>query len=63
MAKDTAGNIKVTLIKSIIGKKASHKATVIGLGLRKINHTVELKDTPEVRGMINSINYLLKVEN
>ena len=63
MAKDTAGNVKVTLIKSIIGKKASHKATVIGLGLRKINHTVELKDTPEVRGMINSINYLLKVEN
>ncbi|KRO77798.1 MAG: 50S ribosomal protein L30 [Nitrosomonadales bacterium] len=63
MAKDTAGNVKVTLIKSTIGKKASHKATVIGLGLRKINHTVELKDTPEVRGMINSINYLLKVEN
>jgi len=63
MAKDTAGNIKVTLIKSTIGKKASHKATVIGLGLRKINHTVELKDTPEVRGMINSINYLLKVES
>jgi large subunit ribosomal protein L30 len=63
MAKDTAGNVKVTLIKSTIGKKASHKATVIGLGLRKINHTVELKDTPEVRGMINYINYLLKVES
>lgn len=63
MAKDTAGNVKVTLIKSTIGKKASHKATVIGLELRKINHTVELKDTPEVRGMINSINYLLKVES
>ena len=63
MAKDTAGNVKVTLIKSTIGKKASHKATVIGLGLRKINHTVELKDTPHVRGMINSINYLLKVES
>ncbi len=63
MAKDTAGNVKVTLIKSTIGKKASHKATVIGLGLRKINHTVELKDTPQVRGMINSINYLLKVES
>ena len=63
MAKDITGNVKVTLIKSTIGKKASHKATVIGLGLRKINHTVELKDTPEIRGMINSINYLLKVEN
>ena len=63
MAKDTTGNVKVTLIKSSIGKKASHKASVIGLGLRKINHTVELKDTPEIRGMIKSINYLLKVEN
>ena len=63
MVKDTAGNVKVTLIKSTIGKKASHKATVIGLGLRKINHTVELKDTPEIRGMIKSINYLLKIEN
>ena len=63
MVKDTTGNVKVTLIKSTIGKKASHKSTVIGLGLRKINHTVELKDTPEIRGMIKSINYLLKVEN
>ena len=63
MAKDTTGNVKVTLIKSTIGKKASHKATVIGLGLRKINHTVELIDTPEIRGMIKSINYLLKIEN
>ena len=63
MAKDTTRNVKVTLIKSTIGKKASHKATVIGLGLRKINHTIELKDTPEIRGMIKSINYLLKVEN
>ena len=63
MAKNTTGNVKVTLVKSTIGKKASHKATVIGLGLRKINHTVELKDTPEIRGMIKSINYLLKVEN
>ena len=63
MAKDTTGNVKVTLIKSTIGKKASHKATVIGLGLRKINHTVELKDTPESRGMIKSINDLLKIEN
>jgi large subunit ribosomal protein L30 len=63
MAKDTINKVKVTLIKSIIGKKASHKATVVGLGLKKINHTVELKDTPEVRGMIKSINYLLKIEN
>ena len=63
MAKDTTNKVKVTLIKSTIGKKASHKDTVVGLGLKKINHTVELKDTPEVRGMIKSINYLLKIEN
>jgi large subunit ribosomal protein L30 len=63
MAKDTINKVKVTLIKSTIGKKASHKATVVGLGLKKINHTVELKDTPEVRWMIKSINYLLKIEN
>jgi large subunit ribosomal protein L30 len=63
MAKDKINKVKVTLIKSTIGKKASHKATVVGLGLKKINHTVELKDTPEVRGMIKSINYLLKIEN
>ena len=54
--------VKVTLIKSIIGTKQSHRATVIGLGLRRINHTVELQDTPEVRGMINKVSYLLKCE-
>lgn len=54
--------IKVTLVKSIIGTKQSHRATVTGLGLRRINHTVELQDTPEVRGMINKISYLLKCE-
>jgi large subunit ribosomal protein L30 len=54
--------VKVTLVKSIIGTKQSHRATVIGLGLRRINHTVELQDTPEVRGMINKVSYLLKCE-
>ncbi|GAB4060069.1 50S ribosomal protein L30 [Uliginosibacterium sediminicola] len=52
--------IRVTLVKSIIGTKESHRATVRGLGLRRMNHTVELADTPEVRGMINKIAYLLK---
>lgn len=54
--------IKVTLVKSIIGTKVSHRATVRGLGLRRLNHTVELQDTPAVRGMINKVSYLLKSE-
>jgi large subunit ribosomal protein L30 len=54
--------VKVTLVKSVIGTKQSHRATVIGLGLRRINHTVELQDTPAVRGMINKVSYLLKCE-
>ncbi|EPZ15873.1 50S ribosomal protein L30 [Thauera terpenica 58Eu] len=54
--------IKVTLVKSVIGTKQSHRATVRGLGLRRINHTVELADTPEVRGMIHKVFYLLKCE-
>jgi large subunit ribosomal protein L30 len=54
--------IKVTLVKSVIGTKQSHRATVRGLGLRRMNHSVELADTPEVRGMINKVSYLLKCE-
>ena len=54
--------IKVTLVKSVIGTKQSHRATVRGLGLRRLNHTVELADTPQVRGMIAKVSYLLKVE-
>ncbi|MCE1176799.1 50S ribosomal protein L30 [Oryzomicrobium sp.] len=54
--------IKVTLIKSLIGTKQSHRATVRGLGLRRINHTVEVIDTPANRGMINKVAYLLKYE-
>ena len=54
--------IKLTLIKSIIGTKQSHRATVRGLGLRGINSSAELEDTPSVRGMINKVYYLVKVE-
>ena len=54
--------LKVTLIKSVIGCKAGHRATVRGLGLKRINHTVELQDTPAVRGMINKVYYLVKCE-
>jgi large subunit ribosomal protein L30 len=55
--------VKVTLVKSPNGCKSTHKATVKGLGLRRINHTVELPDTPEVRGMINRVNYLVRAES
>ena len=53
--------LKVTLVKSPIGTKKNHKATVRGLGLRRMHHTVEVQDTPEVRGMIHTINYMVKV--
>ncbi|MDR9499188.1 MAG: 50S ribosomal protein L30 [Hydrogenovibrio sp.] len=55
-------SVKVTLVKSIIGRLPSHKACVSGLGLRKMNHSVTVVDTPENRGMINKVSYLLKVE-
>lgn len=55
--------INVTLVKSVIGTKQSHRATVRGLGLRRINHTVEVPNTPEVRGMVNKIAYLVKCED
>ena len=55
--------IKVTLTRSLIGTKRAHRATARGLGLRRVNSSVELDDTPEVRGMINSIYYLVKSES
>ena len=54
--------IKVTLVKSTNGCKTGHRATVRGLGLRKLNQTVELLDTPAVRGMIERVNYLVRIE-
>ncbi|MBP7781455.1 MAG: 50S ribosomal protein L30 [Burkholderiales bacterium] len=54
--------VKVTLVKSLIGRLANHKACAWGLGLRKIRQTVEVQDTPENRGMINRIHYLVKCE-
>ncbi len=55
--------VKVTQIKSSIGRLPKHRATLRGLGLRRINHTVELEDTPSVRGMINKVYYMVKVED
>jgi len=54
--------VKVTLVKSLIGTKESHRATVRGLGLRRLNSSSELQNTLAVRGMINKVSYLLKCE-
>ncbi|HMW56151.1 MAG: 50S ribosomal protein L30 [Candidatus Accumulibacter phosphatis] len=54
--------VKVTLVRSLIGTKESHRATVRGLGLRRLNSTSLLEDTPAIRGMINKVSYLLKCE-
>ena len=61
MAK--AAKVKVTLIKSKYGRLKNHIACVSGLGLRRINHSVIVEDTPENRGMINKISHLLRVED
>ena len=55
--------IKVTLLKSTSGRLKTHKACAAGLGLRRIRHTVEVIDTPQNRGMINKISYMLQVED
>ena len=62
MAKAQGKTLKVTLVRSPNGTKQSHRACVRGLGLRKIRQTVELTDTPSVRGMINTVAYLVKCE-
>ena len=54
--------LKVTLVKSKFGRLKSHKACFAGLGLRKMHQTVTVQDTPENRGMINRVSYLLSVE-
>ena len=57
----TQTTVKVQLVRSPIGTKQSHRDTVRGLGLRKVNSISELQDTPAVRGMINKVDYLVKV--
>ncbi|VFR23686.1 LSU ribosomal protein L30p (L7e) [plant metagenome] len=55
--------IKVTLVRSVIGTKQDHRDTVRGLGLRRVNSTKVLVDTPEVRGMIRKVDYLVTVSD
>jgi large subunit ribosomal protein L30 len=54
--------LRVTLVRSSAGTRREHRASVRGLGLRRINHTVELPDTPAIRGMVRKVSYLVKCE-
>lgn len=56
------GKLKLTLVRSTIKRPKKQKATVEALGLKKMNHTVEVEGTPQVLGMVNKVNHLLKVE-
>ena len=62
MPSKKTGTLKITLVRSPIGRVKSQKATVEALGIRKLNQTVEKKDTPAVRGMIDKISHLVEVE-
>jgi large subunit ribosomal protein L30 len=62
MAKTSEKNIRITLVKSGIARPGKHKVILVGLGLKKLNKSVVRQDTPEIRGMINKISHLIKVE-
>ena len=62
MAKKSSSKVRVTLVRSPNGTIGKHRETVRGLGLRRMHHTVELEDTPAVRGMINKVYYMVRVE-
>ncbi|MEO1079278.1 MAG: 50S ribosomal protein L30 [Pseudomonadota bacterium] len=62
-SEKTGDTLKVTQTKSKHGRLKSHQACVAGLGLRRIGHTVEVEDTPSVRGMINKVSYMVRVED
>jgi large subunit ribosomal protein L30 len=62
MAKAKAKQIKVTLVRSPIGFQPKHRECVRGLGLKRMNQTVVLEDTPSIRGMVNRVEYMVRVE-
>lgn len=57
-----AGKLKIKLIKSMIGRPEKHRRVLRGMGLTKINKTVELENTPTIRGMVNTVSHLVKAE-
>ncbi len=62
MANNEQAKLRVTLVRSINGTIGKHRETIRGLGLRRMHHSVELEDTPAVRGMIKKVEYLVRVE-
>jgi large subunit ribosomal protein L30 len=62
MANEKHKELNVTLIRSVNGRLKNHRACVFGLGIRRMHQTVKVVDTPENRGMINTISYMLNVE-
>jgi large subunit ribosomal protein L30 len=58
-----SGMLKITLVKSMIGRPEKHRKVLRGMGLTKINRTVELEDTPSIRGMVHAVSHLVKVED
>jgi large subunit ribosomal protein L30 len=62
MAKKNSGKLRVTLVRSVNSTIGKHREPVRGLGLRRMHHTVELEDTPAIRGMIRKVDYLVQVE-
>lgn len=62
MAKSNEKQLKITLIKSGIARPGKHKVVLVGLGLKKLNHFVIRQDTPQIRGMINKVSHLVKVD-
>jgi len=57
-----AAKLKVTLVRSMIGRPEKHRRVLKGMGLTKLNRTVELEDTPAIRGMVNKVSHLVKAE-
>jgi len=57
-----AGTLKITLVRSMIGRPEKHRRVLRGMGLKKLNRSVELQDTPSIRGMINTVSHLVKFE-
>ncbi len=57
-----AGKVKITLVKSMIGRPEKHRRVLRGMGLTKMNRTVELEDTPSIRGMIHAVSHLVRAE-
>lgn len=62
MPSKSNGTLRITLVRSPIGREKSQKATVQALGIRKLNETIEREDTPAVRGMLEKISHLVEVE-